>query len=186
MQNEKIEEPAEGSRARRNRKDDEGGGRYSMYRRQILALLLVLGMFTAAGSVPYFQQKGKPDKTGKAEDKDKKKEPGKEDEDKPAPLFGGKMGLKSSRQSKDQATLGFNGIGPNGQVEQGAINASTTGNAIQKAAAMSSYTVPASEVDAFIKEGNLGSAPPKKTGARRVEGPKRQASAAAGSEKEGL
>ncbi|MGH9509013.1 MAG: hypothetical protein ACRD2M_03680 [Terriglobales bacterium] len=148
-----------------------------MYRKQMFALLLVLGMFTAAGSVPYFQQKDKPDKAGKSEDKDKKKS-GKEDEDKPAPLFGGKVGLKSSRQSKDQATLGFNGIGPNGQVEQGALNSATAANAIQKAAALSTYTVPASEVDAFIKEGNLGpAAPPKKTGARPVENPKRQASA---------
>ncbi len=156
-----------------------------MYWKQILALLLVLGMFTAAGSVPYFQGKGKSEK---AEDKDKdKKKPGKEEEEKPAPLFGGKVGLKSSRQSKDQATLGFNGIGPNGQVEQGAINAATTSNAFAKAAAMSTYTLPASEVDAFIKEGNLGAAaPPKKTGSRRVESPKRQASAAAGSERRGL
>lgn len=149
-----------------------------MYVKQLVTLLLVLGMITAAGSVPYLQQKGKHDKPEKAEDKDKKKEAGKEDEDKPAPLFGGKVGLKSSRQSKDQATLGFNGIGPNGQVEQGALNAATTSNAAQKAAALSIYKVPASEVDAFIKEGNLGSAAaPKKTGKRRIEGPKRQASA---------
>jgi len=158
-----------------------------MHRRQVFALLLVLGMFTVAGSAPYFQQKDKPDKAeDKGKDKDKKK-PGKEEEDKPAPLFGGKVGLKSSRQSKDQATLGFNGIGPNGQVEQGAINASTTSNAVEKAAAMSTYTVPASEVDVFIKEGNLGSsAPPKKTGARGVESPRRQASASTGNERRGL
>ena len=158
-----------------------------MRRKHVLTLLLVLGMFTAAESLPYFQGKGKSDK---AEDKDKdkgKKKDGKEEEEKPQPLFGGKVGLKSSRQSKDQATLGFNGIGPNGQVEQGALNASTTANAAQKAAALSTYTVPASEVDAFIKQGNLGAAaPPKKTGARTIKDPKRQASASTAAAKEGL
>ncbi len=157
-----------------------------MYRRQVFALLLVLGMFTAAESLPYFQGKGKSDK---AEDKDKDKDKKKDskEEDKPAPLFGGKVGLKSSRQSKDQATLGFNGIGPNGQVEQGALNASTTSDAAGKAAALSTYTVPVSEVDAFIKQGNLGAAaPPKKRGARRVENPKRQASASEAGERRGL
>lgn len=155
-----------------------------MYHRKILALLLVLGMFTAAESLPYFQGKGKPEKT---EDKDKDKKKDGKEEEKPQPLFGGKVGLKSSRQSKDQATLGFNGIGPNGQVEQGAINASTSANAAQKAAALSTYTVPASEVDAFIKQGNLGAAAaPKKTGTRREESPKRQASASASGDRRGL
>src|SRR5437588_12174896 len=37
--------------------------------------------------------------------------------DKPTPLFGGTIGLKSSRQTKDSATLGFNGVDPNGQVQ---------------------------------------------------------------------
>jgi hypothetical protein len=158
-----------------------------MYRKQMLALLLVLGMFTAAESLPYFQGKGKADKPGKAEEDKGKKKDGKEEgeEDKPQPLFGGKVGLKSSRQSKDQATLGFNGIGPNGQVEQGALNAATTANATQKAAALSTYTVPVSEVDAFIKEGNLV-APPKKSDARRSEDPKRRASASPAREGRGL
>ena len=47
-----------------------------MHRKYVVTLLLVLGMFTAAQSLPYFQGKGKPEKT---EDKDKeKKKDGKE------------------------------------------------------------------------------------------------------------
>src|SRR5690348_11584017 len=36
----------------------------------------------------------------------------------PAPLFQGQSNLKSSRQGKDATVLGFNRIGPNGQVEK--------------------------------------------------------------------
>src|SRR5215472_5191052 len=44
---------------------------------------------------------------------DKKDEKKKE----PAPLFGGKMGIKSSSSTRETASLGFNGIDPSGKVD---------------------------------------------------------------------
>jgi hypothetical protein len=135
-------------------------------------LTVLLAFFLLAGgayAALYVQEKGK--------DKDKKEEKkpeGKKDE----PLLTKKLGIRSSRQSEDTATLGYKGVGPDGQVEKAALDAGVAGDATQLAAAMAAYTLPAGEVEAFAKEGNLNAtAVPKKAASRRRPSAKRQASA---------
>src|SRR5437868_4667334 len=71
------------------------------------------------------------------------------------PLFGGQLNLKSSHQSKDSATLGMNGIGPNGEVDEARLKESPTSEDYSKAQGVSFYGVDHSELQTFIKEGNL-------------------------------
>lgn len=73
----------------------------------------------------------------------------------PAPLFQGQSNLKSSRQGKDATVLGFNGIGPNGQVEKKMLESNATSEDEQKAAKLGSYTVNSAEVNAFAEQGKL-------------------------------
>src|SRR5215469_8293051 len=73
----------------------------------------------------------------------------------PAPLFQGKSNLKSSRQGKDATVLGFNGIGPNGQVEKKMLESNATSEDEQKAAKLGSYTVNSADVSAFAEQGKL-------------------------------
>lgn len=81
---------------------------------------------------------------------------------KPKPLFGGSLNLKSSRQSKDATTLGFNGLDPNGQVEKSLLQANPTPQDTAAAQQLAAYQLNAAQLDSFIKAGNLSeSAPPK-------------------------
>lgn len=81
---------------------------------------------------------------------------------KPKPLFGGSLNLKSSRQSKDATTLGFNGLDPNGQVEKSLLQANPTPQDTAEAQQLAAYQVNAARLDSFIKSGNLTeTAPPK-------------------------
>jgi hypothetical protein len=73
----------------------------------------------------------------------------------PAPLFQGQSNLKSSRQGKDATVLGFNGIGPNGQVEKKMLESNATSEDEQKAAKLASYTVSSADVNAFAEQGKL-------------------------------
>ena len=76
-------------------------------------------------------------------------------DNKPAPLFQGTIGLKSSRQTKDSATLGFNGVGPNGQVQQSFLASSPSASDKQKAAFVATLTSDRAELMRFLKDGNL-------------------------------
>ncbi|MBZ5600102.1 MAG: hypothetical protein LAN83_17485 [Acidobacteriia bacterium] len=81
---------------------------------------------------------------------------------KPKPLFGGSLTLKSSRQSKDATTLGFNGLDPNGQVQKAVLDANPTPQDTAEAQQLAAYQVNPAQLDSFIKSGNLNeSAPPK-------------------------
>jgi type II secretory pathway pseudopilin PulG len=73
----------------------------------------------------------------------------------PAPLFQGQSNLKSSRQGKDATVLGFNGIGPNGQVEKKMLDSNATADDEQKAAKLGSYVVSSADVNAFAEQGKL-------------------------------
>jgi hypothetical protein len=73
----------------------------------------------------------------------------------PAPLFEGKSTLKSSRQGKDTASAGFNGIGPDGGVQNSVLTANPTPADAQHVAAMSATTVTSTELADFVKQGNL-------------------------------
>jgi hypothetical protein len=84
----------------------------------------------------------------------------------PAPLFGGSMSIKKSNQSTDAAALGFNGVDPNGQVQQAFLNAQPTPESLAKAQAMAGYRPPAADLAAFEQQGGLTqSAAPATAGA---------------------
>jgi hypothetical protein len=86
------------------------------------------------------------------------------DDSKPAPLFGGNVNLKSSRQTKDSASLGFNGVDPNGQVAKSFLTASPTGADAAKAQTVAAYKVDLAELNKFIQDGNLNpNAAPQKS-----------------------
>jgi hypothetical protein len=71
------------------------------------------------------------------------------------PLFGGSLGIKSSDRSKESATLGFNGIDPNGKVDAKML-ATTPGAADQaKVKALAAMRPAPEALDAFLKEGEL-------------------------------
>jgi len=122
-----------------------------------LGMITVLMALAVAGSslaLPLFQGS----KTDK-KDEPKKQEPQKTGEQKkqeePAPLFEGKVGLKSSRQGKDSATLGFSGVGPNGEIEQKVLEATPTSADLQKANEMGGRKVAPDALQLFIVEGQL-------------------------------
>jgi|SRR5260221_6970561 len=75
--------------------------------------------------------------------------------DKPTPLFGGTIGLKSSRQTKDSATLGFNGVEPNGQVQKAMLTAAATPVDAMKAQQVAQITVPPADLAQFLQDGGL-------------------------------
>ena len=75
--------------------------------------------------------------------------------DKPTPLFGGTIGLKSSRQTKDSATLGFNGVDPNGQVQKAMLTAAATSADASKAQQIAQITITPSDLLQFLQDGGL-------------------------------
>jgi hypothetical protein len=85
----------------------------------------------------------------------KKNDPNCATNDKPAPLFGGSLTIKKSRQTTDNAALGFNGVDPNGQVQQAFLSASPSEDNARKAQALATYKPTAAELAAFEKEGGL-------------------------------
>lgn len=75
--------------------------------------------------------------------------------DKPTPLFGGTIGLKSSRQTKDSATLGFNGVDPNGQVQKAMLSGAATPADALKAQQLAQITIAPADLVQFIQDGGL-------------------------------
>jgi hypothetical protein len=75
--------------------------------------------------------------------------------DKPTPLFGGSIGLKSSRQTKDSATLGFNGVDPNGQVQKAMLSAAASPADAMKAQQLAQTTVAPADLVQFLQDGGL-------------------------------
>ena len=75
--------------------------------------------------------------------------------DKPTPLFGGTIGLKSSRQTKDSATLGFNGVDPNGQVQKAMLSAAVSPTDAMKAQQLAQTTVTPADLVQFLRDGGL-------------------------------
>ena len=73
----------------------------------------------------------------------------------PAPLFGGKLSGRSSRKTKESATLGFNGIDPSGKVDKQMLAAAPGAKEQQLVAAMSANRPSAEELSAFLKDGGL-------------------------------
>jgi hypothetical protein len=74
---------------------------------------------------------------------------------KPAPLFGGQLGIRSARTTKESATLGFNGIDPSGKVDQKMLAAQVTPADEEKARNVGTPKPSAADLQAFVSEGGL-------------------------------
>ena len=74
---------------------------------------------------------------------------------KPAPLFGGKLGIKSSDKTKESATMGFNGIDPSGKVDAKMLATAPTAADAQKLKDLAAKRPTAADLAAFLKDGGL-------------------------------
>ncbi len=75
----------------------------------------------------------------------------------PAPLFGGQIGTKSSQNTKESATLGFNGVDPSGKVEKKMLGANPSAKDVEAVNNMDSAHPSRTELTAFVKQGGLKS-----------------------------
>jgi hypothetical protein len=129
---------------------------------RLLTLLLTLLLACSSLGFAFFPQERKDKKKEQPKEGQKTDEQKKTDEQ-PAPLFEGKMNLKSSRQGKDSASLGFSGVGPNGEIEQKVLEASPTSADLQKANEMGNRSVGRDSLQQFIVEGQLNPQPAAKS-----------------------
>src|SRR5512146_1211838 len=90
-----------------------------------------------------------------AQDTGQKKDSSTQKKDQPAPLFGGKLGIRSSQNTKESATLGFNGIDPSGKVDEKMLATTPTAADQAKVKKMSEQVPSGPELAAFLKEGGL-------------------------------
>lgn len=125
------------------------------HRKLALAILLTLLAGGSTLTLPVFSQSEKNKKDVQKKQEPQKSDAQKKTDEQPAPLFEGKMNLKSSRQGKDSASLGFSGVGPNGEIEQKVLEATPTGTDLQKANEMGNRKVAPDALQLFIVEGQL-------------------------------
>ena len=90
-----------------------------------------------------------------AQQTDEKKSPPPAKKEEPAPLFGGKLGVRSSEKTKESATLGFNGIDPSGKVDQKMLAAAPGAAEQAKVGQMSANRPNDAALKAFLDEGGL-------------------------------
>lgn len=70
-------------------------------------------------------------------------------------VFTGKINLRSSRQEKETASYGFKGVGPDGRMEQAALNAQPGETDYIKVARLAINDARPEELAAFLAQGNL-------------------------------
>ena len=141
-----------------------------------LALIVTAGLLAAGPASawsPQAKSKAKQQpKRGQADQKPEDQKPADQQQaDQPPPpapkgVLTQKVTLRSSRQTKDTATAGFNGVGPDGKVKEALLNANPSSDARAKAARLTLLEADASEVQAFAKEGKLNP-PPAKSGDKK-------------------
>jgi hypothetical protein len=95
------------------------------------------------------------DSSQKQQDSSKQQQNTPQNSNQPAPLFGGKLGTKSSQKTKESATLGFNGIDPSGKVDAQMLATSATAQHEAKVRDMAKAAPSAADLAAFIKDGGL-------------------------------
>lgn len=121
---------------------------------RVLRIVLFMTLLVVALFAQKKDEK-KPD-ASKPEQPAQKKDEAKKDQDKPKDLFGGKKaGLKSSRQSSDEQTAGFNGLDPEGKVEKAALDANPTGADTSDAQSLVAYAPNKEELNKFVNDGHL-------------------------------
>lgn len=115
-----------------------------------------LVMVFAVALLTSFSQSNQPGQQGQTKSSDQKKEqPPPKKDPAPTPLFGGRVGARSSQAGKESATLGFNGIDPSGKVNERMLASSpkaTDAAQVRNLAAMRPSQV---ELAAFLREGGL-------------------------------
>jgi hypothetical protein len=100
------------------------------------------------------QQQAKP---ASQNDKDKKQQDSTAPSEDPKPLFGGKIPARSSQNTKESASLGFNGIDPSGKVGKKMLAANPKPGDAEKVRDMDAKRPAPEQVAAFVKQGGLKS-----------------------------
>lgn len=75
--------------------------------------------------------------------------------DAPAPLFDGKLGVRSSQRTKENASMGFNGIDPSGKVDAKMLATSPGPSEWAQVQQMAKNQPTPEDLQAFLKEGGL-------------------------------
>jgi hypothetical protein len=118
------------------------------------AVLIALALFLPLSA----QQKDEKKTEPKKEEKKEEKKPA---DDKPKPLFEGKSGFKSSRQTREEAAAAFNGVDEDGKVLKGKLNESPSSADSANAQSLVAYKPSESDLATFVTEGNLKPPAPK-------------------------
>jgi Ni/Co efflux regulator RcnB len=125
-----------------------------------LAAALAVGMVAApqgSSDKNKKQQSTKTDKD-KSADKDADKTDKNKDQQKADDSgFGGTITAKGSKQTKDTATLGFKGVGPDGQVDSAKLGESPIGEDERIAQLMTGVKTNTDEAKVFVDNGKLKS-----------------------------
>jgi Ni/Co efflux regulator RcnB len=121
----------------------------------VLAVTLAVGVLAAPQSSTDKNKKQQTTKTDKDKSagQDKDKDQQKTDDS----GFGGTLTTKSSKKTTDTATLGFKGVGPDGQVDPEKLKESPNGDDERVAQLMSAVKTNPDETKAFIDNGKLKS-----------------------------
>jgi hypothetical protein len=131
-----------------------------------MCAIVLVGILSAAAFEPQSKTKAKKDDKQSEKDKDKDKSKDKDkaasdNDNAPKPLFQGNLGIKSSRQGKDSAALGFNGLDPEGHVTKEQMAKAATKNDKFSAMSLVAYSPTQEELTKFMAAGNLkAGAPP--------------------------
>ncbi len=136
---------------------------------QIFSVIIVAAgvWLTAAAAIPQQQSQQAPKKKTQPQGQtdqqtDQKQQPADQQDDRrPKQIFTGKVKLTSSRQGKNTASAGFNGVGPDGKVQEALLSGSPSEESRQKAARLTLLEVDRADVVAFAKDGKLNPPPAK-------------------------
>lgn len=132
------------------------------FRRQHAIAVALLFATASAAMLLEAQQKKK--KAAPAQQQEQKSDDDQQQQQQPSPpqpsqrggLLKGKVTLKSSRSGAgQQASAGFNGVGPDGHVDQSKLASAPTAADQQKATQLAAFRVDSSDVEAFAKQGKL-------------------------------
>jgi hypothetical protein len=134
-----------------------------------MCVVVLVGILSATAFEPQGKSKAKKDDKASEKDKDADKDKDKskdkdkaaaDDDNGPKPLFQGNLGIKSSRQGKDSAALGFNGLDPEGHVTKDQMAKAATKADTFEAMALVAYSPTPEELAKFMAAGNLKAGTP--------------------------
>lgn len=125
-----------------------------------LGIVLATLAFAGVAAWPLPQGQGKKDQkqqdnkgdTNKDQSKDSDKS---KDSKSDQPLFSGTIDAKGSQKSADTATLGFKGVGPDGQIDPAKLAENPTGEDEMLVTQIQQIAVAGDDLKEFIKDGNL-------------------------------